>query len=170
VFPQKREVRGMAIAALTGMMQRWILLFAMLCACADPQQVSYENSLDREIQRFAFHRPIAEVWPELVGLLGEHGFVVHEAQPVEDRTVISDLRLDAGSSRTGYRAVVRVIRVDRSSYMVRIDRQYDSGNGSVDMESPNTAGRPTQVLIWSLIERVEPATATKILERLRVRN
>ena len=143
-----------------------VLLLAILyCGCTDPKHRSYEHSIDREIDRFVFRRPIAEAWPELVGVLAENGFVLHEERPVEDRTLFSDLR-PSGDGPSGYRAVVRVIRIDRASYKIRVDQQFTSSDGTKQMEPHDVGGRPVPTMMWTLIERVEPARAAKILEGL----
>lgn len=148
------------------MIQRAIVILVALCAsCADPRQVSYEHAIDRELDRYVFERPIDQVWPELVAVLAEHGYAIHETVPIEGRTVISDLVPDIGGVDHGYRALVRVIRLDRARYRIRIELQY-TRDGAVDIESPDVIGRPTQRMTWKLIERVEPARAAKILDRL----
>lgn len=145
---------------------RYLLAIAVCCGCYhDPQQLSYENALDREIASFTFQRPIEEVWPEVIAVLADNGFVVHEPRPVEGRTVVSDLNPTIAGSKEGYRALVRVIRLDRHSYKIRIDKQYESGDHRT-LESWNVVGRPVQTLNWMLIERAEPARATKILAKL----
>jgi hypothetical protein len=138
--------------------------------CADPEQISYENSLQREIDRFEFRRPLEEVWPEVVGLLAEDGFVVRETSPVEGRTVVSELRPDHAGLERGYRALVRVNRTSRDRYKVRIQLQYESREGDEvrrSIEPWNVAGRPAQRLTWTLMERAEPARTAKILEKRR---
>ena len=145
---------------------RYMLALAVCCACYhDPEQLSYENALDREIATFTFQRPIEEVWPEVIAVLAENGFAVHETRPVEDRTVVSDLNPDTTGSKNGYRALVRVIRLDRRNYKIQINKQYESGEHKT-LESWNVGGRPVQTLNWMVIERAEPTRASKILAKL----
>jgi hypothetical protein len=148
----------------------WVLAFAIACAaCTDPVQHSYENAQQREIEAFTFRRPLALVWPEVVSVLAENGFRLHEKLPVEDRTLTSELNPDFEGATNGYRALVRVIRIDGWRYKLRIELQYQHGEHR-SIESPNTMGRRAQRMSWAVIERSEPAKAAQILERLRDRS
>lgn len=104
--------------------------------------MNHENSLEREIQRFAFRRPIVEVWPELITVLGERGYTVRETVPVEDRTVISELRPETGFETAGYRVLIRVNRVDRARYKIRLELQFTGDDGVVSMDLRTCSGAP----------------------------
>lgn len=143
---------------------------ALLLGCYDRTQHQYENNLHREIEAFEFHRPIAEVWRELIAVLAEDGFTLNEQLPVEDRTVETALRAES-SPRSGYRVLVRVLRTGKDRFKISLLRQYQSDAGdagvSRSIEDWNVTGKPGDRLAWTLIERMEPQRAAAIVERLR---
>ena len=159
----RRMARSLAVA----------LGLALLLGCYDRTQHQYENDLHREIEAFEFHRPIAEVWRELIAVLSEDGFTFNEPLPVEGRTVETALRA-ASFPHSGYRVLVRVVRLGKDRYKLSLLRQYQSDNGdagvSRSIEDWNVSGKPGDRLAWTLIERTEPQRAAAIVQQLRKSN
>jgi hypothetical protein len=140
----------------------FVLLGAFGVACNDPEQDQYENRLHRELDAFEFERPIEEVWPELIQVLAEDGYVLDQKTPVEGRTLATELKPDAHG---GYRVLVRVIRRNQQRYRIQLERQYEH-NGQKTIEDWNVMGTPTDRLEGALVERTEPERAAQIKEDL----
>lgn len=140
----------------------FVLIVAFGVACNDPEQEQYENRFHREMDAFEFERPIEEVWPELVQVLGEDGYVLGQKTPVEDRTLETSLKAE---SYGGYRVLVRVIRRDQKRYRIQLQRQYEH-EGKKSIEPWNVSGTPMDRLTGTLIERTEPERAAQIKDDL----
>lgn len=140
----------------------FVLMAAFGVACNDPEQQQYENRFHREMEAFEFERPIEEVWPELIQVLSEDGYVLDQKTPVEGRTLETSRREE---SHGGYRILVRVTRRNQQRYQIQLERQYEY-NGQKSIEEWNVTGTPTDRLEVRLIERTEPERAAQIKEDL----
>ena len=140
----------------------FMLIVAFGVACNDPEQHQYENRLHRELDAFEFERPIEEVWPELIQVLSEDGYVLDQKTPVEDRTLETSLKADPYG---GYRVLIRVIRRNPQRYRIQLERQYEH-NGQKSIEEWNVSGTPTDRLKGTLIERTESERAARIKDDL----
>lgn len=147
-----------------------LALIVLVTACYDRAERSYENQVDREVDAFEYHRPIGEVWPEILAVLTEHGYVLDAPAPVEGRTLMTELKPDgalAGDGATsGYRVLLRVNRIEANKFRLSIKRQYVSGE-QTELEPPNSADREQWMIAWTIAERVQPAQFAEIQARAR---
>jgi hypothetical protein len=127
---------------------------------------TYESARRHEIDAFEFERPIAEVWPELLNLLSEAGYPLDQKTPVEGRTLETPFKPALGPGE--YRFLVRVNRIDQKRYRIALDKQYrhyDDGSAALELEKHEADTDRTHVL-WSLIERTEPARFSELQKRV----
>lgn len=151
-----------------------LALIVLVTACYDRAERSYENHVDREVDAFEYQRPIAEVWPEILAVLTEHGYVLDAPAPVEGRTLMTELKPDAtlagNGATSGYRVLVRVNRIDASKFRLSIKKQWvtdGDGGEKAEMEPPNSADREAWMIAWTIAERVQPAQFAEIQARAR---
>jgi hypothetical protein len=120
----------------------------------------------QELEAFVFRRPIGEVWPELIGVLAEHGYALSVAEPVEGRTLETSFKPAIVGE---YRMLVRVNRLDGARYRLSVEKQYRHlGDAGVELsiESHDVDNERVDML-WSLIERVEPERAIEMTQRVQ---
>lgn len=145
-----------------GNVLRSVAVFVVLAGCNETIQRSHEHSRHLDIEAYEFRRPLNEVWPKLVEILGEYGYALR-APPAEGVTIPSDLRR-AGPG--GYRVLTHVVRTDALHFKIRLRHQYESveqdGTLTHSAEAWNVSGNPTDPVLWALIERVDPATAADL--------
>jgi hypothetical protein len=129
------------------------------------QAVAEMNAVDT----FEFRRPLAEVWPELVGVLKENGYTLDQSTPVEGRTLETAFKAWTGTAGGEYRFLVRVTRVDTSRWRLSLEKQYRAlvdGSAVLEIEGHDVAGNERTSIGWALIERTEPARAAEIQKRI----
>jgi hypothetical protein len=142
------------------------IVFVVLIGCNDTAQHSQEYSRHLDIEAYEFRRPLNEVWPKLLEVLGEYGYPVR-SPAVEGVTVSSGLR--GSGTGDGYRMLTHVVRIDATRFKIQLLHQYESTgqDGSIrhQIEGWNVIGCPTDPVMWALIERVDPVGAAALARR-----
>ncbi len=136
---------------------------ACMGGCCESAEVSQYEGTQRkarqhEIETFEYRRPLAELWPELVGILREHGYELSEKSPVEGKTLETTFK---PASLGEYRFLVRVIPIEGARYRVTFDKQFRhtdaDGGTTVEIEDKNAGEAEATQIAWTLAQRVEPA-------------
>jgi hypothetical protein len=117
---------------------------------------AYTDERNHQVQHFEFEVPVGDAWKEMVGLLGEQGFVLSPVV-VEGRTVETDWATGPFGDRE--RILVRVERKSAKHVAIELRHQVEE---HVDGGLQLRADPPDLGLEWQLIQRAEPLRAKKI--------
>ncbi len=170
--PQVAVVGRVAIVALLVNVGAGACGPAGCCSSAEVSEFEQatRTGMQHEVERFEFHRPIGEVWPELVGVLSERGYTLAEKSPVEGRT-LETADKPGPNGRGAERVLVRVIRVSADRYRITVDLQHkeplEDGGAVVTLEEDHGVGTAAHQIKWTLMQRAEPQRATEIEDKVK---
>jgi hypothetical protein len=123
------------------------------CTCEhEMYSAEYSKEHDRQVEKFEYEAPLADVWKELVDILAKRGYTLSPTA-VEEKSVETDW-----NSETNTSYLVRVHRVDSKHITVEVKYQHE---GSHKGAKTMTAERDLAIE-WQLITTVEPARARDV--------
>ncbi len=137
-----------------------VAVLVLITSCQETQDQKHTTSRHYDLEAYEFRVPIEVVWPRLIAVLVEYGFRM-TGPPVAGET------LSTGRNGRGYRILVHVVRHGPVRYKLQLAHQYESvgKDGSIErtIEAWNTVGWPCDAILWTLIERVDPAGAADLV-------
>ena len=126
-------------------------------SCADEMHdEEFAAEHRKQVEHFEYDAPLADVWRELVTLLGEQGWHI-TALAAEGRTD-SDWRPIASGGREHMQVHVRKTLLGKFAVELRVQQEVPAADGGMMMQ---TLGRE-EALEWDLIQRADPKGAKHV--------
>jgi uncharacterized lipoprotein len=159
MMPSKRSSWSLSLLLLTA------VTLAVGCATA-----RRDNYIQEKASNYVYHKPLAEIWPEVRAVLGEHDVPIRETpgsfeissdwQPVGAPSALGTnyvRYLVRGKQPTPATSTVEILRQNRTEAG---KGPTDSSNGSVgSIGTDATNVTRDREMEWELLQRVDPEGA-----------